>query len=476
MRLKPLLLVFAASVSLALTGCSSKPTSGFDDGGAGDDAGTDDAGDNPFDFGEAGQEAAPPCDNLECQIVNCGNADGTTITGTVYDPAAARGLYNVFVYVPNRPLDPITTGPVCTACQAPASGKPIASATTDANGKFVIKNAPAGSNIPLVMQLGKWRRRITIPSVQQCTANNLTDKNQTRLPKKQGEGNADSNIPQIAFTTGCGWAECFLNRTVGIDPSEFTGPSGKGRVHIYKSQYDDGQNAATAPGDAYAFWGNYAQMKKYDMIFNSCECSPFARDAQGPAYTNMKNYIDGGGRFFGTHYHYNWFAAPTGPADYQAQAPWLQTVPYNSSGFLIDTSFPRGKAFADWAQANQVTTQYTHIDVTDTREDVTGLNGGMQGSGSYKNTTQWIYHPNNQTLYLSFNAPTNKPAKDQCGRAVFSDVHLSGDTYPASGTFPGYCAGATGHEKNEQALEFLFYDLSSCVQDDKTTPIQPPPG
>ena len=115
------------------------------------------------------------------------------------DPAAQRGLYNVFVYVPNRPLDPIPTGPVCTACQAPASGKPLVSAVTDAKGKFTIKNAPAGANIPLVMQQGKWRRRINIPMVTQCTANTLSDKNQTRMPKKQTEGNADSNIPQIAY-------------------------------------------------------------------------------------------------------------------------------------------------------------------------------------------------------------------------------------------------------------------------------------
>ena len=166
-------LFFCLLASAALTlGCGTKHNPGFGDGGPDDDSGPDPCIDNPLDptcgqLDETGGEAAPPCDNLECQIVNCGTADGTTITGTVYDPGAARGLYNVFVYVPNRPLDPIPTGPVCTACQAPASGKPIATAVTDAKGKFTIKNAPAGSNIPLVMQLGKWRRRIDIPMVTQ---------------------------------------------------------------------------------------------------------------------------------------------------------------------------------------------------------------------------------------------------------------------------------------------------------------------
>jgi len=474
-------LALAATLLLA---CGSKHPTGFDGGSPDDDSGVDPCIDNPFDpmcgqLDETGGEAAPPCDNLECQIVNCGTADGTTISGTVYDPAGARGLYNVFVYVPNRPLDPIPTGPVCTACQAPASGKPLVSAVTDAKGKFTIKNAPAGTNIPLVMQLGKWRRRINIANVNQCAPNTLSDKNLTRLPKKQNEGNADSNIPQIAFATGCDQAECFLQRTIGIDGTEFGAAGSKARVHIYKGM-DDGQQFPFTPTDAYQFWGNLNNMKKYDIIFNACECSTFQRDTAGPAYTNMKAYLEAGGRMFGTHYHYNWFATAQqffgdttcqGPSDFSMQAPWGNAG--GAGPYMIDDSFPRGKAFADWLQYNMITTSYGQINVTDTRNDVAALNGGMKGSGMYKNTTQWIY-ASNQTLYLSFNTPTNKMPANQCGRAVFSDVHLSGSFFNG-GTFPQFCM-PNQHDVDEGALEFLFFDLSSCVQDDKSNPIQPPPN
>jgi hypothetical protein len=462
-----------AAAAALLLACGSKGGKTFTDGGSGEDSGVDPCVENPFDpmcegLDETGGEAAPACDNLECQIVNCGTTDGTTITGTVYDPAAKRGLYNVFVYVPNRPLDPIPTGPVCTACQAPASGKPLVSAVTDSKGKFTIKNAPAGANIPIVMQLGKWRRRINVPTVSQCTVNNLTNKDQTRLPKKQSEGNADSNIPLIAFGTGCDQAECFLQRTVGIDGTEFGAAGSKARVHVYKG-IDNAQQFAFTPTDAYAFWGSLPNLKKYDIVFNACECDAY--DRQG-AYGNMKAYLEAGGRMFGTHYHYNWFAQPTGPADFQMQAPWL-TAGYDQPPFTIDDSFPRGKAFADWLQFHMVTTTYGQIAVTDTRNDVNSLNAGMKGNGSYKNATQWIFSQN-QTLYMSFNTPTNKVPKDQCGRAVFSDVHLSGSFF-GGGTFPSYCA-PNQHDVDEGALEFLFFDLSSCVQDDKSNPIQPPPN
>jgi hypothetical protein len=61
---------------------------------------------------------------------------------------------------------------------------------------------------------------------------------------------------------------------------------------------------------------------------------------------------------------------------------------------------------------------------------------------------------------------------------VFSDVHLSGVSN--DGTFPAECTNPNidsppGHAGNEKALEFLFFDLSSCVQDDTKPPPPPPP-
>jgi len=436
-------------------------------------------------LGDAGQpEADAGCENLECQISACDGGDGTTISGTVYDPPARSGLYNVFVYVPNKPLEAILDGPTCDICQARASGKPIASSLTDANGHFRITHAPSGNNIPLVMQLGKWRRKIFLPAVAPCTDNALdpvADKEKTRLPRKEAEfGEKNNHIPKIAFTTGCDMAQCFLLDRIGIDVNEFSGPGGSGRVHVYGGQgYSDSMYGPPNMGDAYALWGNASTLAKYDIVMSSCECNAYARDAQGPGYANLKTYLDGGGRVFATHFQYNFFASDAqcalgsgnngtckGPSAFNNVADWSGEAPSSDTDYLIDTSFPKGKAFADWL--DNVTPvnkkNYGHIALIDTRINL---------KSPVVPTSRWIY-TQNAPYYVSFNTPVGVPPANQCGRAVFSGAHVAGSYYAQTG-FPQFCGTNpwVDHSANEEAMEFLFFDLSSCVQDDTKPPPDP---
>ncbi len=501
MKLKAFL--FAGAVSgLALAGwfvqgCGTQPQSQFGDDAStpDDDSGTTDPDADPFQNFDGGDtDGAHPCVGLECQQVSCGGGSATTVSGYVYDPGGKRPLYNVYVYVPNAPLAAITTGPVCTACQAPASGSPLVSATTDAKGHFQITDVPVGTNIPLVLQLGKWRRHLTLPQVKQCTDNTYNTKKSLsdntletfmRLPKKNKESSPDDSLPLIALTTGCDFGECFLRNTIGIDASEFTGPNGSGRVHLFRG-HDDGQQLPGTPGNAYTdLWENKGNLNKYDIVYNSCECTTYDR---GTGYANMKDYLDNGGRFFGTHYHYNFFASQAqcvydntckGPSDMASVAQWLGGG-YQSSPYYIYTGtqqnpFPKGKAMADWLdninKAVGDNTPYGQLKLYDIRDDVAMVTQGK--------ATPWIYSGSTpfkgpyQTFYLSWNAPVNSQVDKQCGRAVFSDVHLSGSS------FSGFCNATNpndGHHVDETALEFLFFDLSSCVQDDSKPPPPPPPN
>ncbi len=488
----------ALAAALTLIGCGSSSSNPCETGKGfctNPDSGVDaeDPDTSIIDFPDAAAETAPPCQNLQCQQVTCQSGD-TTVTGIVYDPAGKDPLYNVFVYVPNAPLAAITTGPVCTACQAPASGSPVVSATTNEKGEFVLKNVPVGKDIPLVMQLGKWRRKVILPEVTACVDNKYNTKtapNQfeslIRLPKKQAEGSADDNIPLIAMVTGsCDYAECFLPTSIGIDASEYGGPTSTKRVRFYRGSDSTSKQLPPSPGTGTGLWSNLNEMMKYDIIFGSCECSAEDRTANG--YTNLKKYLEAGGRAFGTHYYYNFFATTAqcsssfdycnAPSDFGSVAQWVGGGYDNDPPpYYIDQSFPKGKAMAEWlANVRPLDPSKGRIDsMYDLRHDVDAVNS---------KATRWLYSGSQnstpyKTLYLSFNTPVNQTADKQCGRAVYSDVHVSGSSFSTYTTqaFPQWCgsrAPGSGYEKNEAALKFLFFDLSSCVQDDKIPPIEPP--
>src|SRR5205814_8418893 len=84
----------------------------------------------------------------------------------VYDPAGKVPLPNIDVFVPNTDLAPYTDGPACDDCSMALSGSPVVSAKTDTAGNFTLGDSahdvPVGSGIPLVIQVGRWRRQVTV--------------------------------------------------------------------------------------------------------------------------------------------------------------------------------------------------------------------------------------------------------------------------------------------------------------------------
>jgi hypothetical protein len=487
---------------------------------------TSDGGDAlSFDGHCAIADASDACVGLECHLT----CPTTTISGRVFDPAGLMPLYNAYVYVANGPLAPMTSGPTCESCQAPASGSPLVGATTGPDGHFSIVGAPDGTDIPLVIQIGKWRRRLTLPTVTACATTTVPD-GTLRLPRKQHESSPDDNIPLIALTTGCDAVECFLTGRLGIAQSEFTGQTGSGRVHVYKSANDDGQSfSGITPGSADELWATPGEMMKYDIVFDACECSTYDRGGAGSTnvgYTNFLDYLNAGGRAFTTHYFYNFFADekecdqgsfgadPTcqGQGALPTVGEWRgnQNLPFSpgtdcpndstltvSSGgpgscLQIDTAIPKGAAFAKWYGAHNGSLAYGggeasgYVGLTDIRMDMGQLESKLVAAGT---ATPWLYagslSSGFDTYYVGFNAPVGTVSKAQCGRAIFSDVHVAGsgggsgngETVPAS-SFPSYCAAdpaKSDHAPNQLALEFLFFDLFSCVQDETMPPVPPSP-
>jgi hypothetical protein len=415
---------------------------------------------------------ASTCEGLACQQVACPGDTTTTVSGVVNAPNGTLPLYNAIVYVPNAPLDPLADGASCDHCGS-VSGKPIAATVTDVSGRFTLKNVPVGANIPLVVQVGKWRREITLPSVAQCVDNPITDPNVTRLPRNQAEG----HIPRIAVTTGrCDQLACLLPK-LGLDASEFTPNTGTGRLHLYRgAAHGTPSVPAPAPSgtpDATTLWGSPATLAKYDMVLLSCECGEHDETKPAAAKQNLYEYAGIGGRVFASHFHYTW--GQNSPL--AAAAQWMGSAsnPENPPGpFYVDQSFPKGAAFAKWLVNVGATTTLGDVPISQPRTDV----------GSVVSPTQrWVYRSApgtatpEPTMYLNVNAPLGKPVDDQCGKFVFADMHLyGGDVQPPAGAlpddaFPASCS--TELTPEEKALAFLFFDLSSCIQDDTKPPSVP---
>ncbi len=412
--------------------------------------------------GLASVAAGSSCVHLECQQVACMGKAKTTVSGTVYAPEGTLPLYNVLVYVPNAPLEDIPEGASCDKCGS-VSGEPLVSTLTDTKGHFSLENVPVGTNIPLVIQIGKWRRTLTLPKVDKCVDNPIKDAASTRLPRNKMEG----HIPRIALTTGgADILECLL-RKIGLAPEEFTLSSGTGRVNLFTgvggSNMYFGMNNNAAIEPAQPFWATAESLSKYDVVLLSCEGQQHLETKPDTARQAMMDYANKGGRIFMSHWHNAWLEA--GPQPWPTVANWGNSfdppTPYYG---LVDVSFPKGKALSDWLMNIGATPQPGLLPIKGPKHTLSTVNAPA--------ARQWIvgaaFDPGS-VKYFTFNAPVGASDDKMCGRVVFSDIHVSsGDL--AGKPFPTGCV-TQGLSPQEQALMFMLFDLSACVQNDDKPPV-----
>jgi hypothetical protein len=509
--LPALALAAATFVSLVAGGCSGKSNgvglAGAENAATGDAGevfgivGDDDSGSGSGGYSSGGFMSTapgstpvncPPSEGLSCYVSTCANGKHTTLTGHVYDPAGKNPLYNVVVFVPNDPnaLPAIETGTkTCNTCNTPI-GNYVTVALTDQNGAFTLTDVPTGKNVPLVLQVGKWRRTITVANIADCATTAVPESGpgQARLPATQAEG----SMPKMALLTG-GQDDlgCFMTR-MGIASSEYSAPGGTGRLAIYQGLNVAGVNgpalstgtAGNCTNTSCPLWQSTQSLEAYDIVLLACEGGPMDPDAPGgfggnganvtkPAKQAMHDWLNEGGKVFATHFHYTWFQY--GPSDFQTVATWLGSsiaLGVNGTG-TIDTTFTKGKEFGQWLKTVGATTGTT-VALQGVGTSVSSVNTAT--------TQRWIYDSgNSDTKYMSFETPIGGLAvdggetgtKEYCGKAVFTDLHAGGAPL---GDVPGACK-QTDLSAQEKALEFLFFDLSACVTDDSKPPplpTQPP--
>ena len=424
-------------------------------------------GGNPALPGQCG------CTGTCAQVPTC-EAGTTTLSGKVLDPAAKYGLYNALVYIPNDPMDPglqpFDAGITCDVCGATAAGNPLVTALTAPDGTFTLTGVPVGTSIPLVIQLGRWRRQFTIPINNPCVANTVPGTTTLSMPQNHTQG----DLPRIAFVTGAlDPVECVLQK-IGVDTSEFTNPGGGGYFQFFTA---DGEGPGSHIGGSsptqdalFAATGgpsNGPLINNYDMTIMECEGYPQGQtQAQETA---LATYAGAGGRVFASDFAYTWLYAQSGvqtatPA-FPGAANWAGDHSGGGEDGVVSTivqppTNPTGLAFQQWLQ---------NVGVTTTGSGTVTISPAFGNANSViAPTQQWltgdVNGQGNTPIHFTFNTPIGATAANQCGRVTFSDWHAQQPTVQVQGaSFPAECpAGALTPQ--QAILEFMLFDLSACIQ------------
>jgi hypothetical protein len=359
----------------------------------------------------------------------------------------------------------------------------VVATTTDASGSFTLKGVPTGTNVPVTVQVGKWRRTTTVNISKDCGTNTAPDKS-LHLPGKRSDG----DMPQMALSTG-GLDDlgCFLRR-MGIADAEYSAPHAGGRLDIYQGVTAPlGVMIGTGPGlsnggtpgncttASCPLWNARSSLEAYDIVLLACEGDTFATSKPASALTAMHDWLNEGGKVFATHFHYYWFQ--NGPTDFMNTAMWKGTsIAAGMGTYSIDSSFPKGMIYKQWlANVGVAGASGGSINLSAVADSV-----GTVNKTAPQASVRWIYDPASpqDTKYLSFGTPIGGVSTDAgaekkgyCGKAVFSDVHAGG---APAGDLPGACMVGPLSDQ-EKALEFLFFDLSACVTNDTQPPPIPPP-
>lgn len=444
-------------------------------------------------------------------VPTCSPNTLTRLTGTVQTPGrvGANGAILNQIPVPNAvvyiPANPDATLPAifqgvqannaasCGRCEDEelvADGETIlASGVTDYKGEFTLEGRiPVGVAFELVVKVGKWRRVVQVPAnvARSCQSTPLAS-TYTRLPKNRSDGLTGTHLPRVAISTGdVDEMECVF-RSIGVDDSEFTVPSGTGRFHMYRAngaRMANSQGRDVSIADTQLFASD-ATINGYDMVVFDCEG---AEQRHTAAEARVRNYVNAGGRMFASHWSYVWVR-------YDAQlgrsADWNLTSGEDFAQAFV--SLPTGttqraganpikslvfRNWLDWQGAldgsvagrlsNPATPQFRIQDPRD-----------LPGSNVGASTDEWVYrHVNdpsdraheNRVQQLSFNTPYGSAEANICGRVAYSSFHVA-EADNDSLYFPGVCSnGALSSQ--EKVLVYMLFDLGACVSEGE--PPRPP--
>jgi hypothetical protein len=384
------------------------------------------------------------------------SAQTTSVSGTVYDPrttASALPLPGVLVYVTTGKVDPLPAGVQCLTFSTPTG---VVSYTyTGVDGTFTIKKVPLNTSYTLVIQAGKWRRKLPV-TVGTNALTGLT----LHMPSNHSEG----DIPMIAIATGAAdGVECVLH-DMGISDSEFTDDNGTvnpgGHIHLYQGDGNPGASISPSTPSDTVLTGDVPTLNSYDMVMFPCQGGSYIQS--DTALSNILNFANAGGRIFTTHYSFIWLD-PDAP--YNSKFPPVANWHPNYADPAIDpgvatvnTGFTDGATLAQWLENAGATSkgQPGQVQIGALRHDIDSV---IPPTQSWLNLNDAA--DGNPVMQLTFNAPVNAPAAQQCGRVLFNEYHVI-DLDGTGKIYPSECP--TGPmSAQEEMLEYALFDLSTFV-------------
>ena len=394
------------------------------------------------------------CVGLQCQQQTCPGNTSTSISGVVYAPNGTDPLPNVTVYIPNAPVAQFTAGVSCPVVGAPPSGSPLVGTESNVDGTFTIDDVPVGVNIPLVIVSGRWRRQMVIPATTACQ-NTALPASLVVMPQNRNQG----DIPKIAIATGSvDQVECVL-RKVGINDSEFTDPTGAGRINLYTGSHGPGAEIDSNTQSENVLMGTSSVLNSYDVLMLPCEAGQYSQPAQQLA--NLITFANSGGRVYSSHYSYDWmYQNPP----FNSVANWNvgQAEPDggNSGIATVDTSFAAGQTLQTWLQNVGATTTPGQMTLDTLRQDTNGVIAPTQSWLALNDPSA-----GNPVMQFVFDTPINAPVGQQCGRVLFNEYHVENlITSNPSMSFPTECASlnglVAGMSPQEKLLEYMLFELT----------------
>ena len=494
------------------SGCSSKDNGNATDGGD-DGTGTSSGGSNGGGTSSGSivmpDSSTSPSGSHICtqdgQVCTTMCTGTTTISGKVFDPAGKNPVYNAAVWVPYTTPGPMPLPITCNCSELYTGGFVGSYALTDATGAFKINGAPAPNKgtgpVPFVVQVGKWRYQTSVNVA--CGQDNKVPDGTLRLPQgRTGSGvQFAGDLPNIAISTGgADTLECLLTR-IGVANSEYVAGStaaptqGSAHIHIFQGSPPTSPTMPGAPLSSASLWDTPQHLANNDLVLLSCEGSPTT--AANPQ--SLYNYGQMGGRVFASHYHYQWFLGAPFPnfGNWYTQNSNQMTNPTYG---IVNTKlpngvpFPEGVALDTWLKATNAYDSTGELPIAQARHNVDVPYAAPQSAvpwmnfdvakAMFLNMGSSVYDPvtANSTLYFSYDTQAPNNPETTCGRFVYSDLHVGGNSGdygespnssspPSGGMTPGGCNGNVDLSPQEKALEFILFDLTSCLAPPGSNPM-----